>query len=128
MVLMAGRDARPEFPVGPFYVKQCSLHGFVMFKASSAEMRESAAQINDWLASGAAASEYLRHITVLGSRRSTSNPGKSDAELRWHSGWQNRLDRLMQTLTMSGRLFNRSSSFRLPSRQAKAWTLTAMSP
>ena len=31
MVLMAGRDARPEFPVGPFYVKGCSLHGFVMF-------------------------------------------------------------------------------------------------
>ena len=34
IVLMAGRDARPAFPVGPFYVKECSLHGFVMFKAS----------------------------------------------------------------------------------------------
>ncbi|MEM6469619.1 MAG: NADPH:quinone reductase, partial [Planctomycetota bacterium] len=33
MILMAGRDSRPEFPVGPFYVKECSLHGFVMFKA-----------------------------------------------------------------------------------------------
>ncbi|MEO1617257.1 MAG: NADPH:quinone reductase, partial [Planctomycetota bacterium] len=35
MVIMAGRDSRPEFPVGPFYVKECSLHGFVMFKATA---------------------------------------------------------------------------------------------
>ena len=49
---MAGRDARPEFPVGPFYVKQCSLHGFVMFKASAAEMRAAAVQMNEWMASG----------------------------------------------------------------------------
>ncbi len=52
MVLMAGRDARPEFPVGPFYVKECSLHGFVMFKASPVEMRTAAEDINRWLASG----------------------------------------------------------------------------
>ena len=53
MILMAGRDARPEFPVGPFYVKECSLHGFVMFKASPAEMRCSASAISDALSSGA---------------------------------------------------------------------------
>lgn len=52
MVLMAGRDARPEFPVGPFYVKECSLHGFVMFKASPEEMQQAAEDINQWLASG----------------------------------------------------------------------------
>ncbi len=52
MIVMAGRDARPEFPVGPFYVKECSLHGFVMFKASPTEMRASAEQINNWLAAG----------------------------------------------------------------------------
>ncbi len=52
MVLMAGRDARPEFPVGPFYVKECKLHGFVMFKASSDEMRTAADDINMWLADG----------------------------------------------------------------------------
>lgn len=49
LVLMAGRDARPEFPVGPFYVKECSLHGFVMFKASADEQRVCATQINEWL-------------------------------------------------------------------------------
>lgn len=48
MVLMAGRDARPEFPVGPFYVKECSLHGFVMFKATAVEMQAAAEDINHW--------------------------------------------------------------------------------
>ncbi|TWT85812.1 Quinone oxidoreductase 1 [Posidoniimonas polymericola] len=52
IVLMAGRDARPEFPVGPFYVKGASLHGFVMFKATPDEQREAADSINAWLASG----------------------------------------------------------------------------
>jgi NADPH2:quinone reductase len=52
MILMAGRDARPMFPVGPFYVKGCSLHGFVMFKATPAEQRACATDINRWLAAG----------------------------------------------------------------------------
>lgn len=52
MVLMAGRDARPEFPVGPFYVKGCSLHGFVMFAATADEQRACADDINRWLAEG----------------------------------------------------------------------------
>jgi NADPH2:quinone reductase len=52
MILMAGRDARPSFPVGPFYVKGCSLHGFVMFKATPAEQRACAADINRWLSAG----------------------------------------------------------------------------
>ncbi len=52
MILMAGRDARPEFPVGPFYVKECSLHGFVMFKATPEEMRRCAEAMNMWFAEG----------------------------------------------------------------------------
>lgn len=51
MVLMAGRDARPQFPVGPFYVKDCSLHGFVMFKATAEEQRGCARDMNHWFAS-----------------------------------------------------------------------------
>ena len=51
-ILMAGRDARPPFPVGPFYVKGCTLHGFVMFKASADEQRESSIAINRWLSDG----------------------------------------------------------------------------
>lgn len=52
MVLMAGRDARPPFPVGPFYVKQAKLMGFVMFKASAELQAAAARDINGWLASG----------------------------------------------------------------------------
>src|SRR5207248_3273427 len=48
MILMAGRDARPPFPVGPFYVKGCSLHGFAMFNATADEQRAAAQDINRW--------------------------------------------------------------------------------
>ncbi len=51
-ILMAGRDARPPFPVGPFYVKGCSLRGFVMFAATPDEQRAAALDINRWLAEG----------------------------------------------------------------------------
>lgn len=52
MVLMAGRDAQPPFPVGPFYVKECSLHGFVMFKATAIEMRTAAEELTRMLVAG----------------------------------------------------------------------------
>jgi NADPH2:quinone reductase len=52
IILMAGREARPPFPVGPFYVKGCSLFGFVMFKATADEQRACADDINRWLAAG----------------------------------------------------------------------------
>jgi NADPH:quinone reductase len=52
MVLMAGREARPPFPVGPFYVKDCSLHGFAMFNATSREQRAAANALNRWVAEG----------------------------------------------------------------------------
>ncbi|MEZ6137900.1 MAG: NADPH:quinone reductase [Pirellulaceae bacterium] len=51
MILMAGRDARPEFPVGPFYVKGCSLHGFAMFKATADQQHLCAQDLNHWFAS-----------------------------------------------------------------------------
>jgi len=52
IVLIAGRQARPVFPVGPFYVKGLSLHGFAMFNASPDEQRVCAETINGWLAQG----------------------------------------------------------------------------
>ncbi len=52
MVVMAGRDARPMLPVGPFYVKDCALHGFAMFNYSAEEQRQSGDAINRWLAKG----------------------------------------------------------------------------
>lgn len=52
MVLMAGREARPAFPVGPFYVKDCSLHGFAVFNASAREQRHAANALNRWVSEG----------------------------------------------------------------------------
>lgn len=52
MILMAGRDARPLFPVGPFYVKGCSVYGFAMFNSPPEEHRAAADDINRWLAEG----------------------------------------------------------------------------
>lgn len=52
MIVMAGRDARPVFPVGPFYTKDCSLHGFAMFNATPEEQQLAAIDISRWLASG----------------------------------------------------------------------------
>jgi NADPH2:quinone reductase len=52
MIVMAGRQAQPTFPVGPFYVKDLSLFGFAMFNASPAEQRHCAEDINRWLAEG----------------------------------------------------------------------------
>ncbi len=49
IVLMAGREARPEFPVGPFYVKGCTMVGFAMFNASYREQQKCADDINSWL-------------------------------------------------------------------------------
>ena len=52
MVIMAGRDARPPFPVGPFYVKGCRLYGFAMFNATAQEQQAAADDINRWAAAG----------------------------------------------------------------------------
>jgi NADPH2:quinone reductase len=52
IVVMAGRAARPVLPNGPFYVKGCSLVGFVMFGATAAEQRICAEKMNWWMADG----------------------------------------------------------------------------
>jgi NADPH2:quinone reductase len=51
MVVMAGRQAQPIFPVGSFYTKDCALFGFAMFNATPTEQRRCADDINPWLAS-----------------------------------------------------------------------------
>jgi NADPH:quinone reductase len=52
MVIIAGRQARPPFPVGPFYVKGLSLYGFAMFNATPDQQRRCGADIARWLAEG----------------------------------------------------------------------------
>jgi NADPH2:quinone reductase len=50
MVIIAGRQAQPTFPVGPFYTKDLSLYGFAMFNATPEEQRRCADDINRLLA------------------------------------------------------------------------------
>ena len=64
LVLMAGREARPALPVGPFYVKGCQLLGFVMFKADARVQAAAAADINRWLARGQLRAPVDRVITL----------------------------------------------------------------
>jgi NADPH2:quinone reductase len=49
---MAGRQARPAFPNGPFYVKGLSIHGFAMFNMAPDEQRICADDINKWAGDG----------------------------------------------------------------------------
>jgi len=52
MILIAGREARPPFPVGPLYTKDCQVLGFAILNATPEEQRPAAEMINGWLASG----------------------------------------------------------------------------
>ncbi|MHC4177473.1 MAG: NADPH:quinone reductase [Planctomycetota bacterium] len=52
LILMAGRESCPPFPVGPFYVKDCKVFGFAMFNAPADQQRKCAAEINRWMARG----------------------------------------------------------------------------
>ena len=51
-MVMAGRQAKPVFPNGAFYVKGLSLFGFVMFAMTPDEQRRCAEEMNRWMAEG----------------------------------------------------------------------------
>lgn len=52
IILMAGRDAQPQFPLGAFYVNDLRMIGFAMFNASPAEQRQCAEDMNSWFEQG----------------------------------------------------------------------------
>jgi NADPH2:quinone reductase len=52
IIVMAGRDARPQFPIGPFYVKDLRLVGFAMFNATPEEQRDCGLGLNEMYESG----------------------------------------------------------------------------
>jgi NADPH2:quinone reductase len=83
MILMAGREARPVFPVGPFYVKGCSLHGFAMFNATPLEQDACAADINRWLVSGQLRANIAREMPL--SETAAAHRLQEDNTLR-HAG------------------------------------------
>jgi NADPH:quinone reductase len=49
IIVMAGRQAQPVLPVGPFYSRDMSLLGFAMFNATPDEQRACAADMDRWL-------------------------------------------------------------------------------
>ena len=52
IILMAGRQARPDFPLGTFYVNDLQMCGFAMFNASPQEQRAAADGIHAAVAKG----------------------------------------------------------------------------
>lgn len=52
IVVMAGREARPVLPIGPFYTRDLSIRGFAMFNAPADEQRAAAEAINGWMSGG----------------------------------------------------------------------------
>jgi NADPH:quinone reductase len=52
MIVMAGRDARPVFPVGLFYSKNLSVLGFVILNSALEELQAAALDINQWMSTG----------------------------------------------------------------------------
>jgi len=52
LVLIAGRTAKPVLPIGSLYTRDCSIRGFAMFNATSAEQQAAASDINRWTEAG----------------------------------------------------------------------------
>ena len=52
IILMAGRDAQPQFPLGAFYVNDLRMIGFAMFNATADEQIHCADEMNRWFEQG----------------------------------------------------------------------------
>jgi NADPH2:quinone reductase len=52
MIVMAGREARPIFPVGPFYSRSYSVLGFAILNETGEDLRSAAEDINRWTSAG----------------------------------------------------------------------------
>jgi len=52
LVVLAGMAARPVLPVGPLYLKNCSIAGFAISQATVPELADAAARVNRLLAAG----------------------------------------------------------------------------
>ncbi|WP_437201675.1 NADPH:quinone reductase [Planctomicrobium sp. SH664] len=52
IIVMAGRQAQPQFPLGQFYTNDLKLIGFAMFNASAEEQRHCAEEMNAWFEGG----------------------------------------------------------------------------
>ncbi|HEX8895042.1 MAG TPA: zinc-binding dehydrogenase, partial [Terriglobales bacterium] len=49
IIFMAGRNHSTTLPVGSFYIRNCTLFGFTVSDATSAELANYASEISKWL-------------------------------------------------------------------------------
>jgi NADPH2:quinone reductase len=64
MIVMAGRDARPVFPVGLFYSKNLSVLGFVILNSAVEDLQAAALDINQWMSAGELKSQIDRVLPL----------------------------------------------------------------
>ncbi|MFD3499208.1 NADPH:quinone reductase [Streptomyces sp. NPDC058676] len=64
IVLLAGVGSRPVLPVGPFYMKDASILGFVISHARTDELADAAAAINRLLSTGALRPRHTERIPL----------------------------------------------------------------
>jgi NADPH:quinone reductase-like Zn-dependent oxidoreductase len=69
IVLLAGAATRPMLPVGPLYMNDCSIAGFVISHATVAELADAAAEINRLLASGMLLPRAVEELPLSEARR-----------------------------------------------------------
>jgi NADPH2:quinone reductase len=68
IVLIAGREAKSIFPVGPFYVKNCRMNGFQMTLATPEERQVCAKDMNRWMTEGFLKSQIDRILPLSEAR------------------------------------------------------------
>lgn len=68
LVVMAGLEQRPRFPVGPFYTKDARAVGFIITAATVTELVEAAAAINALLAAGRLRMRIARTLPLADAR------------------------------------------------------------
>jgi 2-desacetyl-2-hydroxyethyl bacteriochlorophyllide A dehydrogenase len=69
IVLLAGMRTRPVLPVGPLYLKDCSIAGFAISQATSAELAGAAVTLNRLLAAGRLRPRVLERLPLSEAAR-----------------------------------------------------------
>jgi NADPH:quinone reductase-like Zn-dependent oxidoreductase len=69
IVLLAGAATRPVLPVGPLYMNDCSIAGFVISHATVTELADVAAEINRLLTSGVLRPRAVEELPLSEARR-----------------------------------------------------------
>jgi NADPH:quinone reductase-like Zn-dependent oxidoreductase len=68
-VLLAGAATRPVLPAGALYTKDCSIAGFVISHATSAELAEAARAINRLLSAGVLRPREVEELALSAAAR-----------------------------------------------------------